>query len=196
MPWFFPPHSMVVRRGHCIAGISRNAWCTWNFRPAKETKVDQNCGIKIRSKPISSGTTSIREIWRDMPWTGQNGKAQFTKLLLTLKRFGAKNLLLPERDTAEQPRQWSQQLTSSDPTVQDSVPLGWGCGAISVLIDELYNANVIIGSDGQSLYIYMKEYQEYDMVLSDSNLALWVRRNETLALKPHLIRLICWRNIC
>ena len=28
----------------------------------------QNCGINTRSKPISSGTTSNRETWRDMPW--------------------------------------------------------------------------------------------------------------------------------
>ena len=197
MPWFFPPSSMVVRRGHCIAGISRNwssstcelsapswesggtttspiwrssiklslpaqrpppsrpnfdgldtwfewrsvgcrdAWCTGNSRPTKETKVDQNCGA-----------TSIRETWRDMPWTDQNGEARFTELLPTSKRLDARNSLLPERDTAEQPQRCSQQLTSSAPTVQDSVPVGWGSGATSVFIDELYNANVIIGSDG------------------------------------------------
>ena len=84
-----------------------------NFRPAKEIKVDQNCGIKTRSKPIFSGATSIRETRRDMPWTDQNGKARFTELLLALKRLDAKNSSLPERDTAEQPQQWSQQLTSS-----------------------------------------------------------------------------------
>ena len=197
MLWFFHPSSVVVRRGHCIAGISRNwssstcklstpswesggrttspiwrssiklsppaqrppssrpnfngldmwfewrsvgcwdAWCTGNSRLAKETKVDQNCGIKTWSKPISSGATSIRETWRDMPWTDQNGKAQFIELLPTSKRLDARNSLLPERDTAEQLQQWSQQLTSSAPTVQDSVPLGWGCGATSMFIDEL-----------------------------------------------------------
>ena len=31
----------------------RDAWCTGNSRLAKETKVDQNCGIKTWSKPIS-----------------------------------------------------------------------------------------------------------------------------------------------
>ena len=119
----------------------------------KETKVDQNCSIKTRSKPISSRAASIREAWRDMPWTDQNNEAQFTKLLPTSKRLVARNSLLPERGTAEQPRQRSQQLTSSAPTVQDSVPLGWGCGATSVFIDELQNASVIIGSDGQLPYI-------------------------------------------
>ena len=28
----------------------------------------RNQGIKTRSKPISSGATSVRETWRDMPW--------------------------------------------------------------------------------------------------------------------------------
>ena len=127
----------------------REAWCMENSRPAKETMVDENYGIKTWSKPISSGATSIRETWRDMPWTDQNGEAQFTKLLPTSKRLDTRNSLLPERDTTEQTRQWSQQLTSSASTVQDSVPLGWGCGATSVFIDELQNANVIIGTDGQ-----------------------------------------------
>ena len=127
-----------------------DAWCTGNFRPAKEINIDQNCGIKTRSKPISSGATSIRETWRDMPWTDQNGEARFTELLPTSKWLDARNSLLSERDTAEQPRQWSQ-LTSSVPTVQDSVPLGWGCGTTSVFIDEIQNTNVIIGSDGQQL---------------------------------------------
>ena len=96
----------------------RDAWCTGNSRPAKETKVDQNCSIKTRSKPISSGATSIQETWRDMLWTDQIGEAQFTELQPTSKRLNARNSLLPERDAAEQPQQWSQ-LTSSAPTVQD-----------------------------------------------------------------------------
>ena len=99
-----------------------------------ETKKDRNCGTGTRSKPISSGVTSIRETWRDMPWTDKNGEARFTELLPTSKRLDARNSLLPERDTAEKPRQWSQQLTSSAPTVQDSVLLGWGCGATSVFM--------------------------------------------------------------
>ena len=33
----------------------QDAWYTGNSRPAKETKVDQICGIKTRTKPISSG---------------------------------------------------------------------------------------------------------------------------------------------
>ena len=33
--------------------------------------------IKTRSKPISSGATSNRETWRDMPWTDQNAAANF-----------------------------------------------------------------------------------------------------------------------
>ena len=115
----------------------RDAGCTGNFRLAKEIKVDQNCGIKTRSKPITSGTTSIQETWGDMPWTDQKGKARFTELLPTLKRLDVKNSLLPERDIVEQPRQWSQKLTSSASTVQDSVPLDWGCGATSVFISKL-----------------------------------------------------------
>ena len=214
MPWFFPPSSMVVRRGHCIAGISRNwssstcelsapswesggrttspiwrssiklsppssrpnfdgldtrfewrsvgcqdAWCMRNFRPVKEIKVDQNCGIKTQSKPISSDATSIWETWRDMPWTDQNGKAWFTELLPTLKRFDAKNSLLPETDTAEQPRQWSQQLTFSAPTVQDCA---FGQGLRSHLhvhrwvVEHKHHHQ--IRSDGQPPYIYIYIY--------------------------------------
>ena len=44
---------------------------------------DQNCGIKTQSKSISSGATSIRENWRDMPWIDQNGEAWFTEQLPT-----------------------------------------------------------------------------------------------------------------
>ena len=116
----------------------------------KETKEDQNCGTRTRSKPISSGATSIRETWRDMPWIDQNGKARFTELLPTSKRLNARNSLLPERDTAEQPQQWSQQLNSSAPTVQDSVPLGWGSGATSVFM----SCKMQTSSNGQLPYIY------------------------------------------
>ena len=48
------------------------------LQAGKEIKVDQNCGIKTRWKPISSGATSIRETWRDMPWTDQNGQTNNT----------------------------------------------------------------------------------------------------------------------
>ena len=60
---------------------------------------------KSRSKPISNGATSIRETWENMPWTDQNGEARFTEPLPTSKRLDARNSLLPERYTTEQPRQ-------------------------------------------------------------------------------------------
>ena len=41
----------------------------------------------------------------DIPWTDQNGEARFTELLPTSKILDARNSLLPERDTAEQPQQ-------------------------------------------------------------------------------------------
>ena len=77
---------------------------------AKETKVDRNWGIETRSKPISSGATSIRETWRDMPWTDKNGEARFTELLPTSKRLYAKNSLLPERNH----REASAEITTTD----------------------------------------------------------------------------------
>ena len=49
MPWFFPPSSMVVRRGHWIAGISRN----WS---------SSSCELSAPSWESGGGTTL--PIWR------------------------------------------------------------------------------------------------------------------------------------
>ena len=49
MPWFFPPSSMVVRCGHCIAGISRN----WS---------SSTC--KLSAPSWESGGRTTSPIWR------------------------------------------------------------------------------------------------------------------------------------
>ena len=63
--------------------------------------------------------------------------------------------LLPEKDTPEQIRQWSQQLTSSAPTVQDSVHLGWGCGATPVFMSCRMQTSSSDPIDNCHIYIYI-----------------------------------------
>ena len=57
--------------------------------------------LKLRYKD----TVKANLQWCHINPRDQNGEARFTELLPTLKRLDAKNSLLPERDTAEQPRQ-------------------------------------------------------------------------------------------
>ena len=49
MSWFFPPSSMVVRRGHCIAGISRN-WSSFTY--------------ELSAPSWESGSWTTSPIWR------------------------------------------------------------------------------------------------------------------------------------
>ena len=184
MPWFFPPSSMVVRRGHCIAGISkdwsssacelsapswesggrstspiwsssiklsppssrpnfdgldtwfewksvgcRDAWCTGNSRPTKETKVDQNG--QSQSPVVPHQSTRPGGICH-----GQTKMARFgSQSCCQLRRGSMPEIYCCQRETP-------QSSLGSDHNNWLPVPplfktLGWGCGATSVYIDEL-----------------------------------------------------------